>query len=100
MPRRLNTRPLPRQLVTSQQVEEKTPPSKPPRREKGDLAVGRGTVADVAEAHQGLLEAEVLLKRSKMPVKSNPQILALERRLGEVERKLDELLKQRGEGRR
>src|SRR5262249_22271965 len=29
VPRRLDTRPLPRQLVTSHQVEEKTPPSKP-----------------------------------------------------------------------
>ena len=70
------------------------------KREQAELVVGKGTVADVSEITQKRLEAEVLLKKSKMPVKPDPQILALERRLGEVERKLDELLKQQGERRR
>ena len=51
-------------------------------------------MADVAEAHQNRLEAEVLLKKSKMPDKTNPDLTALERRLSEVERKLDLLLNQ------
>jgi hypothetical protein len=68
-------------------------------REQGELKVGKGTVADVAEAHQNRVEAEVLLKKSKMPDKTNPDLTALERRLSEVERKLNLLLNQ-GDGNR
>jgi hypothetical protein len=67
------------------------------KREQAELVLGKGTVADVSEITQKRIEAEVLLKKSKMPVKPDPQILALERRLGEIERKLDELLKLQGE---
>jgi RNA polymerase sigma factor (sigma-70 family) len=69
-------------------------------REKGELAVGRGTAADLAEATQRRLEAEVILKKAKMPAKPDPQVVALERRLAEVERKLDELLNRQGDRRR
>jgi RNA polymerase sigma factor (sigma-70 family) len=63
-------------------------------REEAEVIVGKGTEADVAEARQCLLQAEVLLKKSKMPDKTNPDLSALERRLSEVERKLDLLLNQ------
>jgi hypothetical protein len=65
-------------------------------REQAELTLGKGTVGDVAEAHQSRLQAEVLLKHSKMPDKTNPDLTALERRLSEVERKLDLLLNQGG----
>jgi hypothetical protein len=68
-------------------------------REEAEVKAGRGTAADVAEAHQSRLQAEVLLKKTKMPDKTNPDLSALERRLSEVERKLD-LLLQRGESNR
>jgi RNA polymerase sigma factor (sigma-70 family) len=68
-------------------------------REQGELTVGKGTVADVSEAHQNRLEAEVLLKHSKMPEKPNPELSSLERRLSELERKLNLLLNQ-GDGER
>jgi hypothetical protein len=58
-------------------------------REEKELEVGKGTVADVAEAHQNRLLAEVLLKKSKMPDKSNPALRDLERRLSELERQLE-----------
>jgi hypothetical protein len=61
-------------------------------REEAEVIVGKGTEADVTEARQCLLQAEVLLKKSKMPDKTNPDFSALERRLSEVERKLDLLL--------
>jgi hypothetical protein len=66
-------------------------------REQAELKIGQGTVADVAEAHQNRLAAEVLLKKSKMPSKTNAELSALEHRLSEVERKLDQLLKQQGD---
>ena len=62
-------------------------------REEAELKIGRGTIADVAEAHQNRLAAEVLLKKSKMPTNTNAELSALEHRLSEVERKLDQLLK-------
>jgi RNA polymerase sigma factor (sigma-70 family) len=58
-------------------------------REEAEIKVGRGTAADLAEANQSLLQAEVLLKKTKMPDKTNPDLTALERRLSEVERKLE-----------
>jgi hypothetical protein len=63
-------------------------------REEAEVVIGKGTEADVAEARQCLLQAEVLLKKTKMPDKTNPDLIALERRLSEVERKLDLLLNQ------
>jgi hypothetical protein len=70
-------------------------------REQAELTLGKGTVADVAEAHQNRLKAEVLLKHSKMPEKPNPDLSSLEHRLSELERKLNLLLNQGdGDGRR
>jgi hypothetical protein len=63
-------------------------------REEAEIVIGRGTEADVAEARQSLLQAEVLHKKTKMPDRTNPDLSALERRLSEVERKLDLLLNQ------
>jgi len=63
-------------------------------REKADLNLGRGTVADVAEVTFRRLQAELDLKIS--PTKS-PDIDSLLRRVSELERKVDQLQKQRGE---
>jgi len=65
-------------------------------RERSELEVGKGTVADVSEIAQNRLEAEVRVKIAK---ESGPStnIAALERRLNEVERKLDQLLKKQPE---
>lgn len=57
-------------------------------REQAELTLGKGTVADVSEAHQNRLEAEVLLKRSKMPDKTRSDLTTLEQRVNELERKL------------
>jgi RNA polymerase sigma factor (sigma-70 family) len=67
-------------------------------RERKELEVGKGTVADVAEINQNRLEAEVMLMKAK-EAKPLPDVVALERRLGEVERKLDQILKAEGEKR-
>jgi hypothetical protein len=65
-------------------------------RERAELILGKGTPADVAEAIQSRVEAEVLLLNSNVS-KPRAGIEALERRLSEVERKLDGLLKQQAE---
>lgn len=67
------------------------------QREKAELNQGKGTIADVAEIQEQLLEAEVLLKKSRMRASPDPKIVALERRLSEIERKLDEILKRQDE---
>ena len=67
-------------------------------RERAELEVGKGTDADVAEINQNRLEAEVMLMKAK-EAKPSPDVAALERRLGEVERKLDQILKVEGEKR-
>lgn len=61
-------------------------------REKADLEDGRGTVADLAEATFHRLEAELDLKTSQ--TKSSDIDLLL-RRLSELERKVDQLQKER-----
>jgi RNA polymerase sigma factor (sigma-70 family) len=61
-------------------------------REKAELAVGRGTVADVAEAHERRLEAELDLKLSQ---RETSELAALLRRLNELERKVEQLQKER-----
>jgi hypothetical protein len=61
-------------------------------REKADLAVGRGTVADVAEAYERRLEAELDLKLSQ---REAGEMATLTRRLNDLERKVDQLLKER-----
>ena len=61
-------------------------------REIAEEKVGKGTVADVSEIAQNRLEAEVRLKAAKEPGPA-ADVIALERRLSEVERKLDQLLK-------
>jgi RNA polymerase sigma factor (sigma-70 family) len=67
-------------------------------RERKELEVGKGTVADLAEINQNRLEAEVMLMKAK-EAKPSPEVVALERRLSEVERKLDRILKAEAEKR-
>ena len=45
-------------------------------REEAELKVGRGTAADLAEANQSLLQAEDLLKKTKVPDKTSPDLTA------------------------
>jgi RNA polymerase sigma factor (sigma-70 family) len=61
-------------------------------RERTELEAGKGTVADVSEITQARLEAEVMLKKAK-EAKRPADVAGLERRLSEVEAKLDQLLK-------
>jgi hypothetical protein len=61
-------------------------------REKAELDVGRGTVADVAEAHQRRLEAQYELKASEKEAGEKAAIL---QRLGELERKVEQLQRER-----
>jgi len=68
------------------------------KREWAELEIGRGTVADVAEITQNRLEAEVMFMKGK-EAKPLPDVAALERRLSEVERKLDQILKAQHEAR-
>ncbi len=63
-------------------------------RELAEMTVGRGTDADVAEASILRIEAEIRL-RSAGAARETKNSGTLERRLAEVERKLDLLLKQR-----
>jgi hypothetical protein len=63
-------------------------------REKADLEVGRGTVADVSEARQRRLEAEYEMKNSEKEAAEKSAIL---RRLGELERKVEALQRERTE---
>lgn len=65
-------------------------------REKGELAVGRGTEADVAESRQARLRAEFDLKVRQ---KEQAEKAALLHRIAELERKVAELQNERG-GRR
>ncbi len=65
-------------------------------RERKELEVGKGTVADVSEIAQNRLEAEVRVKIAKEAGPS-ADVAALERRLSDVERKLDQLLKKQPE---
>ncbi len=67
-------------------------------REQAELVVGKGTAADAAEIVQNRLEAEVMLMKAKQ-AKPAPDVLALEHRLSEVERKLDQILKAQPEKR-
>ncbi len=61
-------------------------------RERKELEAGKSTSADVAEITQNRLEAEVMLMKAKQ-AKPAPDMAVLERRLSEVERKLDQILK-------
>ena len=61
-------------------------------REQAELQVGRGTAADVSEAHQRRLEAEYAMKTSEKEAAEKSAIL---RRLSELERKVDQLEKAR-----
>jgi hypothetical protein len=60
------------------------------QRELAEQQVGRGTVADVAEAKQRRLEAEVLLEVAENSPASTALIL---RRLDALEKKVDQLLR-------
>ncbi len=61
-------------------------------REQAEVQVGRGTEADVSEAHQRRLEAEYAMKTSEQEAAEKSAIL---RRLSELERKVDQLEKDR-----
>jgi hypothetical protein len=61
-------------------------------REQAELAAGRGTVADVSEAAERCLEAELDLKLSQ---REAGEMAGLTRRLNDLERKVDQLLKER-----
>ena len=67
-------------------------------RERAELQVGKGTIADLTEANQNRLEAEVMLMKAK-EAKPSPDLAVLERRLSELERKLDQILKSQQEKR-
>jgi hypothetical protein len=65
------------------------------KRERTEMAIGKGTIADVLEAVQNRVEAEIQLK-PEATANPSAQIEVLSRRLADVERKLDQLLKQQG----
>ena len=60
------------------------------KREKAELANGRGTVADVSEAHHRYVEAELDLKISQRQASETATLI---RRLDELERKVERLEK-------
>ena len=62
------------------------------QREDAELKVGRGTVADVAEAHERRLEAELDLLLSQ---RDTGEMAAIRRRLNDLERKVEQLHKER-----
>jgi hypothetical protein len=62
------------------------------QREDAELEVGRGTVADVAEAHERRLEAELDLLLSQREVEELGTVL---RRLSDLERRVEQLQKER-----
>jgi hypothetical protein len=62
------------------------------QREDAELKVGRGTVADVAEAHERRLEAELDLRISQ---RDTGEMAAILRRLNDLERKVEQLQKER-----
>lgn len=64
-------------------------------RVRKDFEVGRGTIADVSEITENRLEAEVMLRNARH-ARLPSDTSTLEHRLSEVERKLDQLLKQQG----
>lgn len=61
-------------------------------RERAELEIGRGTIADVTEAHERRLEAELDLKLDQHQA---GEMSALLRRLNALERKVDQLQKER-----
>lgn len=61
------------------------------RRERSELEVGRGTVADVAEAELAKERAEQDVRQA-LAGGSPGDLMALERRIGALERKLDRVL--------
>jgi outer membrane protein TolC len=61
-------------------------------REDAQYKVGRGTFADVAEAHERRLEAELDLRLSQREVEELGTVL---RRLSDLERKVEQLQKER-----
>ncbi len=63
------------------------------RRERAELQVGRGTVADVAEARQARLQAEFEMGAVE---KEDAEKSLLLRRIAELERKVEQLQKERG----
>jgi RNA polymerase sigma factor (sigma-70 family) len=62
------------------------------KRENAELAVGRGTVADVTEAHHRHVEAELDLKINQ---RRSTETATLLNRVDELERKVDQLQKER-----
>jgi hypothetical protein len=62
--------------------------------ESNEVMVGRGTEADLAAATLNRTEAEIRLRKARSS-RGTTDVSALERRLTEVERKLDQLLNDR-----
>jgi outer membrane protein TolC len=62
------------------------------QREEAELKVGRGTEADVAEARERRLEAELDLRLSQ---RETGEMAALLRRLNDIERKVEHVQKER-----
>jgi hypothetical protein len=62
------------------------------QREDAQQKVGRGTVADLAEANERRLEAELDLRLSQREVEELGTVL---RRLSDLERKVEQLQKER-----
>jgi hypothetical protein len=62
-------------------------------REEAERIVGRGTAADVAEARQAVAEAEYMLVAAE---KAEAEQASLRRRIDELERKVEQLQKDRG----
>jgi hypothetical protein len=66
-------------------------------REQAELQVGRGTESDLAEAHQARVQAEFDMKAGE---KEDAEKAALLHRIAELERKVEQLQKERvGQGR-
>jgi hypothetical protein len=63
------------------------------KREQSEVEVGRGTVADVSEASLARVVAELMAARVRDEQAESARLAEVERRLGDLERKLDAFIK-------
>jgi RNA polymerase sigma factor (sigma-70 family) len=63
------------------------------KREQSEVEVGRGTVADVSEASLARVVAELMASKVRDEQAESARLADVERRLGDLERKLDALIK-------
>jgi hypothetical protein len=63
------------------------------KREQGEIEGGRGTVADVSEASLARVEAELIAAKVRDEQAESARLADVERRLGDLERKLDAFIK-------